>query len=103
MSTWLFAPPILFIVVFAALSLASKIASFLSFKNPNPGKGQKECYACGEDVPNFFRFAFFFTIIHVVALVISTVPAASPDTYAIMVMYIAGALIGLSILFRKAK
>jgi uncharacterized protein (DUF983 family) len=84
----------------------------LSFKNLNPGKGQKECYACGEDVPNhrlqpdyshFFRFAFFFTIIHVVALVISTVPAASPDTYAIMVMYIAGALIGLSILFRKAK
>lgn len=110
--TWLFAPPIIFLVVLAAVSIFSKLCGLLSFKNPKPGKGQKECYACGEDVPNhriqpnyseFFPFAFFFTIIHVVALIISTVPAATPDTYAIVVLFIVGSLIGLSILFRKAE
>ena len=67
-------------------------------------------YACGEEGPSnlvqpdygqFFPFAFFFTILHVFALMIATVPVTTPGTFAIAVIYISGILVGLSILFRK--
>ncbi len=66
--------------------------------------GKLEQYACGEDVPAhkfqisyklFFYAALFFTMMHVAALVIATIPAGS------MVLAMAGllylAMIALSI------
>ncbi|MFH1368489.1 MAG: DUF983 domain-containing protein [Elusimicrobiota bacterium] len=111
-SVWLYAPPITFVIILAAVLAFAKLASALSFKNPKPGKSRDECYACGEDVKEhriqpdyskFFPFAYFFTIIHVVALIISTVPKVTADTLVIAVLYIAGALTGLSILFRRTQ
>ena len=70
----------------------------------------KKSYACGEDVPThliqpdytqFFPFAFFFTILHVIALIAATVPFETFETFTIAVIYILGAIVGLSILFRR--
>lgn len=111
-NAWLIAPPVTFLIILVTVYIVSSIFSLLATKNPKPGKGQKECYACGENMPggkiksdysSFFPFAFFFTIIHVVALVIATVPSVTVESYAIVLMYIIGSLIGLSILFRKVK
>jgi NADH:ubiquinone oxidoreductase subunit 3 (subunit A) len=55
-------------------------------------------YACGEDIPAkkfqieyrmFFCAALFFTIMHVAALVIATVPASSVMLAAIGLVYLA--------------
>ncbi len=108
----LMSPPVVFAVVLAAALIFAALLSLLSFKNKKPGAGQKKCYACGEDVKNhrvqmdysrFFTYAFFFTIIHVVALVLSTVPAVTTGSLAIALVYILGMLIGLSTLFRRSS
>ena len=53
-------------------------------------KEKVSTYACGEDIPGikfqfgyqlFFVFALFFTIMHVTALVIATLPSISPVVY----------------------
>ena len=53
----------------------------LAFKG-KPSEGKLKAYACGEDIPGmklkqgygFFHIAFFFTMLHVGALVIATMP-----------------------------
>ena len=103
-------PPVVFITVLCIVLILAAFLSLFAFKNSKPGPGQRKCYACGEDVKNhriqpdysvFFPFAYFFTIIHVVALIISTVPAVNPASLSIALIYIFSMLIGLSILFRR--
>jgi NADH-quinone oxidoreductase subunit A len=85
---------------FQALALKPKISPDGKFK----------AYACGEDVPDhrvqpdygqFFHFAFFFTLMHVVALVVTTVPAGSLSAAGFAVAFLVCAAIGLSVLFRR--
>jgi hypothetical protein len=78
------------------------------------GEGLKP-YACGEDKPDhmiqpdygqFLPFAFFFTILHVVALTVATAGGAAAGgltaaAMAIAIVYILGAVVGLVILYRK--
>ena len=106
---WL-APPIAFVVVLAAAMLLSWGMSRLSFRRARQAPGTAEPYACGEDIPThmiqpnygqFLPFAFFFTILHVVALTIATVPSGSRTTLAFALIYIIGAMLGLSVLYRK--
>jgi NADH-quinone oxidoreductase subunit A len=52
------------------------------------------------DYSQFFPFAFFFTVLHVVALVIATIPVA-PDTITIALVYILVASVGLLTLLRR--
>lgn len=108
----LLSPPFVFVIVLLAALLFAFVLSKFAFVNNHPGAGQKKCYACGEDVKNhrikpdysqFFPFAFFFTIIHVVALMVSTVPAVNTGVLGIALLYIFGMLIGLSILFRRSR
>jgi len=72
--------------------------------------GKCKPYACGEDIPaprispdytRFFQFAIFFTVMHVVALILLTVPKGLPGAYGIAAVYLLGAVVGLLILFRK--
>ena len=73
--------------------------------------GTLKPYACGEDMPEhaciqpdygqFFPFAFFFTILHVVALMATTVPVETASTFVLALVYIAGAVVGLTVLYRK--
>lgn len=103
-------PPIAFAIIFIAIWISSRLLSALAARPAKRPEDATKAYACGEDVPShliqpdygqFFPFAFFFTILHVVALTIATVPTATRSSLAIAVIYITGALIGLVILFRR--
>jgi NADH:ubiquinone oxidoreductase subunit 3 (subunit A) len=102
-------PPVVFLLILVVVSALAWLGSRGAPKDKEP-PGAKESYACGEDFQDhliqpdysqFFPFAFFFTILHVVALVIATVPTETLETFAMAVVYVAGAIIGLIVLLRK--
>jgi NADH:ubiquinone oxidoreductase subunit 3 (subunit A) len=104
------APPAVFIIVLLVVLFASRLLSELAFQQKERPKGQAMPYSCGEDIPDqmiehdyiqFFPFAFYFTILHVVALMIATVPKVATETIYIAVVYIIGAIIGLLVLYRR--
>lgn len=110
MSKVLLLPPVCFIVVLVMVSAFAGILSLISFKPRNRPDDIGKSYACGEDVPThlmqpdysqFFPFAFLFTVLHVVALMLATIPVETMSSFAIAVIYLAGALSGLMILFRR--
>jgi NADH-quinone oxidoreductase subunit A len=104
------APPVAFIVILASVLLVSGALSRLSYRSKQQAKGAAEPYACGEKIPThmiqpdyaqFLPFALFFTILHVVALMIATVPVETAATLVFAVVYVIGALVGLSVLHRR--
>ena len=84
MGQFLLYPPIAFLILLIVGYLIFRLSKALGPK-PSPGKGKLSPYACGEDIPaekgqynyKLFSFAFFFTILHVAALVIATMPSGS--------------------------
>ena len=106
----LLTPPVCFITMLIVNVLfASWLAKF-SFKSKNSPADIGKSYACGEDIEThlmqpdysqFFPFAFFFTVLHVVALTIATAPVETMTSFAVAIIYLAGALVGLIILFRR--
>ena len=103
-------PPMAFIIILAATVLISGLLSKLSFKVKKGGDSSTTSYSCGEDgltpliqpdYGQFFPFAFFFTILHVTALIIATVPMERLGSFSIAVIYLAGAMTALFILFRR--
>jgi len=110
MKNIIYSPPFAFIIVFFTCVLFSSLCKRLSFKKRYDQKESKKAYACGEnfdghmiqpDYSQFFPFAFFFTILHVVALIIATIPAETIESFSVAVLYIGSAVIGLLILLRK--
>jgi NADH-quinone oxidoreductase subunit A len=107
-------PPIGFVVVLVAVLAQSRLMDLLVVKPP-PGPragqpGQRKAYASGEDVADhraqpdfsqFFHFAIFFTLMHVLALVVATVPRGSPSGAALAVGFLACAAVSLVVLFRR--
>jgi NADH-quinone oxidoreductase subunit A len=104
-------PPIAFAVVLAACGALSLGLGRLS---PARTARESEPYACGEDIGahllqpdygQFFPFACFFTILHVVALMLATLPLGETAGFSTMVgiavVYLLGALAGLVALFRR--
>lgn len=88
---FLLAPPVAFLVfllvALGVYALGSKMAPKL-----NRTGGKLTTYACGENLPGmkvqfgyriFFYIALFFTIMHVAALVIATMPAGKLAFFAI--------------------
>lgn len=110
--TLLFLPPIAFVIILVVMALqlfGLRIFS-ASVKISDGTGGRQKAYACGEDVKThrvqpdysqFFPFAFFFTIMHVVALIVATVPAGSLSIAVLASGYLAAAAIGLLILYRR--
>lgn len=109
---WLLITPITFVVVLAIMLILLRLLGLMSLvvKAPPHGSGKGKAYACGEDVKDhrvpvdyhqFFPFAFFFTIMHVLALVVATVPAGELSATALAVGYSGSLIIGLLVLFRK--
>jgi hypothetical protein len=103
-------PPIAFIIVFVVVLGGASLFSFFAYNKHRNLIDAQKAYACGEeftdhliqpDYSQFFPFAFFFTILHIVALVIATVPTETVETFAMAITYIVGAVIGLLILLRK--
>ncbi|MCM8829013.1 MAG: hypothetical protein NC902_07005, partial [Candidatus Omnitrophica bacterium] len=85
----LISPPvafIIFLVVFSIFYLL--VGKFAPHGKKNIEK--QSTYACGENMPGFkfqfgynlfFIFALLFTMMHVAALVIATLPSVSPAVY----------------------
>jgi NADH-quinone oxidoreductase subunit A len=103
-------PPLAFIILFAVICVLALLASRLAVRPASVKAGTLKSYACGEDVQDhqarpdydqFFPFAFFFTIMHVVALVIATVPAENFGMYGLALLFVASSMIGLVILYRN--
>jgi NADH:ubiquinone oxidoreductase subunit 3 (subunit A) len=100
-------PPVAFIVFFTIGSLIYLSGTRLAAKGKKSG-GKKTQYACGEDVPAqrvqpdysaFFPFALFFSIIHVTALIMATLPAG--NIALIGILYLAGVAISLFTLMSR--
>ncbi len=79
----LVSPPIAFLIFLALFYLLYWFGSLMAPKLKKVG-GKLTSYACGEDVPGvkvqfgyrlFFFIALFFTMMHVAALVVATLPA----------------------------
>lgn len=103
-------PPVVFLVLLAVSWALSRLCARCAYRKRQHEGASRTAYACGEDLKShmiqpdysqFFPFAFFFTILHVVALVIATVPVETMETFAIAVVYLAGAVIGMCTLLRK--
>jgi NADH:ubiquinone oxidoreductase subunit 3 (subunit A) len=104
------APPVVFVVVLGAILCLAAVLSRLAYKPKRQAEGLTKPYACGEDLADnmiqpdysqFFPFAFYFTILHVVALMVASVPKATIEVVLIGAVYIAGAIIGLLVLYRR--
>jgi NADH-quinone oxidoreductase subunit A len=102
-------PPIAFVIVLAASVLFSFGLSRLAFRGKQAA-GAGEPYACGEDIPThliqpdygqFLPFAVFFTVLHVSALVLATVPTETLTSFVMAVVFLLGALVGLTVLYRR--
>lgn len=96
-------PPVAFTVFLLIGFLLLFFGSLLAGKANNMAtNGKRTQYACGEDIPAvkvqpdyavFFPFALFFTIIHVTALILATLPVGN---IALMgIIYMAGVAISL--------
>jgi NADH:ubiquinone oxidoreductase subunit 3 (subunit A) len=102
--------PVAFLVLLGAAAAFYRLLGVLSLPSTGTGGGKLKAYACGEDVAEnrvqpdytqFFPFAFFFTIMHVFALIVATVPGGSVPATVLAGCYTAGCAIGLFILFRE--
>ena len=106
----IFTPPVAFLIILATTLLISGLLSKISFKVRKDERSSATSYSCGEegltpfiqpDYAQFFPFAFFFTILHVTALIITTVPVETLGSLSIAMVYLAGAMTALFILFRR--
>lgn len=99
---------LVFLLGWILMKLMEKIA--VSGNPDLPGKFK--AYACGENTPKnrvnpdysqFFPFAFFFTLIHVIALMVASIPsAANLSAWCMGITYLLLALFSLFILFRRS-
>ncbi|MDR1695970.1 MAG: NADH-quinone oxidoreductase subunit A [Endomicrobium sp.] len=106
-------PPIAFAVIFMALLIISYFTGKMSYKNPANPCGKIKAYACGEDVPDhrikpnyaeFFPVAFFFTIMHVITLMIAAAPEKiTINSLGVIALFIITAYLSILIIFRRER
>lgn len=111
MEHWLFFPPVTFLIILLVVLLFSALLSRIAYRGKaEQDQEARKAYACGEDISEhrvqvdygqFFPFAFFFTILHVLALMVATVPIETLGSFFIALIYIVGAITGLVVLFRR--
>ncbi len=106
MNTILMSPPVAFLILLVLSMGFTAVSKRLSARGAE-SVGKYKSYACGEDMPEnqgqpeysqFFRFAFFFTIMHVVVLVVATNPAGLT---AMTAVYLGVTILSLFMLFRR--
>ena len=106
----LLSPPVALAVVLFAVLVLGYLFKLLAHKKRRDVSGRQP-YACGEEAPpsdrvqpdyaQFLPFALFFTILHVAALTVATVPVGGTPTFVIAVVYVVGALAALSVLYSR--
>ena len=99
-------PPVAFFLLLALTGLLSLVSKKFSARGVY-SEGKEQAYACGENLsenkaqPNyseFFKFAFFFTIMHVIVLVVATDPMGLTVTSAV---YLTVTVLSLFMLLRR--
>lgn len=102
----LLSPPVAFFLLLALTGLISLVSKKLSARGVY-SQGKEQAYACGEtveenkaqpDYSEFFKFAFFFTIMHVIVLVVATDPMGLSVTSAV---YLSVTMLSLFMLLRR--
>jgi NADH-quinone oxidoreductase subunit A len=110
MALLLVVPPVAFTIILLVAWALFGASGTLALKRKGPRGALDKPYAGGEDISRhrfqpdygqFFPFAFFFTIMHVVTLIVATSPARTLQSLSIAAIYILGALLGLLMLFRR--
>lgn len=114
MADVLLLPPVAFLVMLGLVSLHGAgfraLGRRLHRGRRRPSAAALAPYACGEDVGQqrvqpdyrqFFPFAFFFTIMHVVALIVTTLPTGVPAASALAAAFLVSAAVGVYVLFRR--
>ena len=100
-------PPLAFLIFFVLSLALSKFSKFVLSVKGKKESGKTKSYECGEDIHNhkvqpdysqFFPFAFSFTIMHVVTLIIAMAPMGFS---VISIIYLFVAARTLIILFRR--
>lgn len=110
MNNWLFVPPVTFGLLLLTVTILEVVSRRLAPRGTvSPGK--TKAYACGEDPVSdriqpsygeFFPFAFFFTIMHVVTLILAMVPQNDLANFVgVAALYLLTLISGLFILFRE--
>jgi hypothetical protein len=99
-------PPVAFVILLGASALL-----LAGMKRLSSGRRRlTEPYACGEELSShliqpdygqFLPFAFFFTILHVIALMAATVPATTLGSSGIAVIYLGCALLWVYKLYAR--
>ena len=106
MEKYLLSPTSVFIVYLALTAAISAFSKRLSAKGADSAR-KETAYACGEVIDNnlaqpdyseFFKFAFFFTILHVITLVVATIPGGLTS---ISTIYLGVAVLALYMLIRR--
>lgn len=109
MTTLLLAPPVAFLLITFVVAVELWSLRAITARG-TPSRGKRKPYACGEDITRhrcqpdysqFFSIAFFFTIMHVVVMIIATIPAGSLAASALAVLFTLCAALGLFVLFRR--
>jgi len=106
MDAIILAPPIAFLIFAVIFSGCSR--GFSRFSHESSGREDGlDSYACGQrdvrnyvnpDYSQFFPFAFLFTIMHVLVLVVATAPYDAP---VLPVVFIAAGIFCLIMIFKR--
>ena len=106
MEKLLSSPPIVFLLFVILFWIFSKAMARYSTHGAGGGR-ETDSYACGQrDVQNyvnpdytqFFPYAFLFTIMHVLVLVVATAPYDAP---LLPIVVIGSGVLSLAIIFRR--
>lgn len=106
MEVLLFAPPIVFLMFVFVFQIFSKSVEKYS-RHGIRTEHESDPYACGQrdiqnyvnpDYSQFFQYAFFFTIMHVLVLVVATAPYDAPF---LPVVFIISGMLSMVILFKR--
>lgn len=109
-STLLLTPPVVLTLLAVLVGLLLFLAKPLAYRRRGERGALDKPYAGGEnlethrvqtDYSQFFPFAFFFTILHVVTLMVATSPPGTLSSDAFAGLYVLGALLALFVLFRR--
>ena len=101
-------PPVTF-AIYLLLSVGISAVSKRLAARGADSERKKQAYACGENMPTnqgqpdyseFFMLAFFFTIMHVIAMAVATNPNGLTVTSGV---YIGVTVLALFVLLRRAK
>lgn len=106
MSQILLSPPGAIIILILVGCIFSHGVKSLSAKGQDNTR-KLEAYACGQrnvlhsvspDYSQFYPYAFFFTVMHVLVLVVATAPAGA---LTLPLLYVAAGVLALLIVFRR--